>query len=96
VGLVSQEPTLFQTSILENIALGRPGATEEEVFEAARKANAHKFISVMPAGYNTQVSWHGRGSVTAVNTYARPRHAPLTPGQGCFQKILQSAVSSVS
>lgn len=55
VGLVSQEPTLFQTSILENIALGRPGATLEEVQEAARRANAHKFISVMPKGYDTQV-----------------------------------------
>jgi ATP-binding cassette subfamily B (MDR/TAP) protein 1 len=55
VGLVSQEPTLFQTSILENIALGRAGASEEEIYEAARRANAHKFISAMPAGYNTQV-----------------------------------------
>lgn len=66
VGLVSQEPTLFQTSILENIALGRPGATEEEVFEAARKANAHKFISAMPAGYNTQVRWRSSGSNPAL------------------------------
>lgn len=56
VGLVSQEPTLFQTTVMENIALGRPGATEEEIHEAARRANAHKFISIMPAGYNTQVS----------------------------------------
>lgn len=55
VGLVSQEPTLFQTTIFENIVLGRPGATEEEVYEAAKRANAHKFISIMPAGYNTQV-----------------------------------------
>lgn len=53
---MSQEPTLFQTSILENIALGRPGASDEEIQEAARRANAHKFISMMPAGYQTQVS----------------------------------------
>lgn len=62
VGLVSQEPTLFQTTIFENIVLGRPGATEEEVYEAAKRANAHKFISIMPAGYNTQV---GGGGVAA-------------------------------
>lgn len=52
---MSQEPTLFATTIMENIALGRPGATEEEIHEAAKRANAHKFISIMPAGYNTQV-----------------------------------------
>lgn len=55
VGLVSQEPTLFQTTIYENIALGRPGATEQEVIEAAERANAHRFISNMPARYSTQV-----------------------------------------
>lgn len=65
VGLVSQEPTLFQTTIMENIALGRAGATEEEIHEAARRANAHKFISIMPAGYNTQVG--GSLSVWEVN-----------------------------
>lgn len=52
---MQQEPTLFATSIKENILLGRPGATEEEVQDAARKANAHTFITSMPAGYDTQV-----------------------------------------
>lgn len=52
---MSQEPTLFQTTIYDNIAMGRPGATEDEIHEAAQRANAHKFISIMPAGYSTQV-----------------------------------------
>lgn len=59
VGLVSQEPTLFATSIYENIVQGRPGATEQEVQDAARSANAHNFISALPAGYQTQVGERG-------------------------------------
>lgn len=55
VGLVSQEPTLFATTIYENIAMGREGATKEEVEEAARSANAHNFISHLPDAYQTQV-----------------------------------------
>lgn len=48
VGLVSQEPTLFATTIYENIEMGRRGATREEVEEAARSANAHSFIMALP------------------------------------------------
>ena len=59
IGLVSQEPTLFATSIRENIAFGKPGATEEEIESAARAANAHSFISRLPAGYNTHVGEKG-------------------------------------
>ena len=59
VGLVSQEPTLFATSIRENIALGRAGATEKEIQEAAKSANAHNFIAKLPKGYNTQVGEAG-------------------------------------
>jgi ABC-type multidrug transport system fused ATPase/permease subunit len=72
VGLVSQEPTLFQTTIMENIALGRAGATEEEIHEAARRANAHKFISIMPAGYHTQVS-----GCMATGLFVAARHATV-------------------
>jgi ATP-binding cassette, subfamily B (MDR/TAP), member 1 len=50
MGLVSQEPTLFATTIGENIAYGRPGATRAEVVEAAKAANAHAFISALPQG----------------------------------------------
>lgn len=55
IGLVSQEPALFACSIRENIAYGSPNATQEQIEEAARKANAHSFIVSFPDGYNTQV-----------------------------------------
>ena len=55
VGLVSQEPTLFATTIFENIAMGRKGATEQEVRAAAEAANALRFISNLPLQFDTQV-----------------------------------------
>lgn len=54
IALVSQEPVLFDSSISENIRFGT-SATDEEIEEAARKANAHDFISSFPDGYSTQV-----------------------------------------
>ncbi|KAG2490598.1 hypothetical protein HYH03_010991 [Edaphochlamys debaryana] len=59
VGLVSQEPTLFATTIYQNIAIGAPGSSAEEVEAAARAANAHTFISNLPQGYETQVGERG-------------------------------------
>ncbi|RLM73742.1 ABC transporter B family member 19-like [Panicum miliaceum] len=59
IGLVQQEPVLFATSILENIAYGRDGATEEEVVEAAKAANVHGFVSALPDGYRTPVGERG-------------------------------------
>uniref|UniRef100_A0ACD5XWR8 Uncharacterized protein n=1 Tax=Avena sativa TaxID=4498 RepID=A0ACD5XWR8_AVESA len=59
MGLVSQEPALFATSIRENILFGKEDATPEEVTAAAKAANAHNFISELPEGYNTQVGEHG-------------------------------------
>ncbi|CAO2037483.1 unnamed protein product [Urochloa humidicola] len=56
MGLVSQEPALFATSIRENILFGKEDATEEEVVAAAKAANAHNFISQLPQGYDTQVT----------------------------------------
>jgi ATP-binding cassette subfamily B (MDR/TAP) protein 1 len=53
--LVSQEPTLFDGSIAENIKFGMPEATQEQIEEAAKKANAHNFIMGFPDGYNTSV-----------------------------------------
>ena len=55
MGLVSQEPALFATSIKENILFGKEDATEEEVVAAAKAANAHNFITQLPQGYHTQV-----------------------------------------
>ena len=56
---MSQEPTLFATTVLENIAMGKPGATEEEVRAAAVAANAHIFIDRLPEGYATHVGERG-------------------------------------
>ncbi|XP_042492774.1 ABC transporter B family member 15-like [Macadamia integrifolia] len=59
MGLVSQEPALFTTSIKENILFGKEDATMDEVVEAAKSANAHSFISLLPQGYDTQVGEGG-------------------------------------
>lgn len=59
IGLVPQETLLFSVSIRENIAYGRPGATEEEIVAAAKAANAHDFITALPNGYDTLVGERG-------------------------------------
>jgi subfamily B ATP-binding cassette protein MsbA/ATP-binding cassette subfamily B protein AbcA/BmrA len=59
VSLVSQETYLFPTTVAENIAYGRHGATQEEIQEAAIAANAHDFVTSLPGGYNTQVGEWG-------------------------------------
>ena len=59
IGIVLQESTLFATSIGENIAFGRPDASEEEIIEAARAAQAHEFIESFPDGYATRVGERG-------------------------------------
>ena len=59
VGVVSQEPILFATTIAENIRYGRPTASAAEVEAAARAANAHDFISTFPEGYSTMVGERG-------------------------------------
>lgn len=59
MAIVPQEVILFGGSIRENIAYGRPDASQEEIDAAARKANAHEFISSFPEGYNTIVGERG-------------------------------------
>eukprot|EP00923_Selenidium_pygospionis_P032802 GHVN01057722.1.p1 GENE.GHVN01057722.1~~GHVN01057722.1.p1 ORF type:complete len:1302 (+),score=187.31 GHVN01057722.1:75-3980(+) len=59
MALVSQEPRLFSRSIRENIRMGRVEATDEEVVDAAKAANAHRFISNFPDGYDTFVGEGG-------------------------------------
>nr|GMC59082.1 ABC transporter B family member 6-like [Ipomoea batatas] len=66
LGLVQQEPIIFSTTIRENIIYARHNASEAEVKEAARIANAHHFISSLPHGYDTHVGMRG---------------VDLTPGQ---------------
>ena len=59
IAFVSQDAFLFRGSIRENIALGRPGASEDEITAAARKAHAHDFILQFSLGYATNVGEHG-------------------------------------
>ncbi|XP_057463843.1 ABC transporter B family member 15-like isoform X1 [Actinidia eriantha] len=59
MGLVSQEPALFATTIKENILFGKEDADMDEVVAAAKASNAHDFISQLPQGYDTQVGERG-------------------------------------
>ena len=59
IGLVQQDVYLFDGTLRDNIAYGRPGATDTEVEEAARKANIHEFIASLPEGYDTVVGERG-------------------------------------
>ena len=59
IGIVSQEPALFATSIIENIRFGCPSASTEEIIEAAKLANAHEFILSFPDAYETYVGEKG-------------------------------------
>lgn len=55
IAYVSQQPMLFEGSIMENIRYGRPDASDEEVYEAAKLAQAHQFVLEQPQGYDTAV-----------------------------------------
>ena len=59
IALVTQEPILFAASIRENIAYGKPGATREQIEEAARQAGAHDFIQKLPEGYESRLAERG-------------------------------------
>jgi ATP-binding cassette subfamily B protein len=61
VGIVMQEVFLFNATIRDNIAYGRPGATESEIIEAAKIARLHDFIMTLPEGYDT---WVGERGIT--------------------------------
>ncbi|MEJ8764986.1 ABC transporter ATP-binding protein [Oceanobacillus sp. HCA-5259] len=61
IGFVLQEPFLFSTSIRENIAYGRPDISEEQVIDAAKRAQAHDFIMQLPKGYDTLLGERGMG-----------------------------------
>ncbi|OBI83827.1 ABC transporter ATP-binding protein [Mycobacterium sp. E740] len=64
IGMVLQDTWLFGGSIYDNIAYGRPGASEDEVFAAARAAHVDRFVHMLPDGYQTQVSDDG-GTISA-------------------------------
>lgn len=59
IGIVQQDVYLFNASIRDNILYGRPGATEEEVIEAAKRANIHNYVMSMPNGYDTVIGERG-------------------------------------
>jgi ATP-binding cassette subfamily B protein len=59
IGIVPQDTVLFNDTILYNIRYGRPGASDAEVFDAARAAHIHEFISSLPKGYETMVGERG-------------------------------------
>jgi len=61
IGVVLQEPFLFRGSIRENLAYGKPDATEEEILAASKAANCHDFIMRQPHGYDTWVGERGAG-----------------------------------
>jgi len=64
LGLVSQEPVLFDGTVEDNISLGKDGSTPDDAREAAVRANANEFISALPDGYETQVGASGRSSLS--------------------------------
>jgi ABC-type multidrug transport system fused ATPase/permease subunit len=59
IGVVSQEPILFQTTIRENILFGKMDATDNQIEQAAKMANAHDFIMQLPKKYDTLVGERG-------------------------------------
>ena len=59
IGMVSQNVFLFDGTVRDNIAYARPDATEDEIIEAARRANIHEFITTLPCGYDTEVGERG-------------------------------------
>ena len=59
IAIVPQDPVIFATSAMDNIRFGRPGASDSEVIEAAKTANAHEFITRLPDGYKTELGERG-------------------------------------
>jgi ABC-type multidrug transport system fused ATPase/permease subunit len=59
IGIIAQDPFLFSATVRENLCFGRPDATDEEVIEAARHAQAHDFIERLPDGYETVIGERG-------------------------------------
>lgn len=58
IGSVSQEPSLFSGTIMDNLRIGKMDATDEEIIEAAKTANVHSFISKLPNQYSTEVRFY--------------------------------------
>ena len=97
IGYVLQETVLFRGTVRDNIAYGREGATDEEIVEAAKLANADEFISRMPNGYRNHSSATGatpfpaasasasesraRSYATTLSLFSTNRRPPWTPNR---------------
>ncbi|CAF1440324.1 unnamed protein product [Rotaria sp. Silwood1] len=90
IGMINQEPTLFSTTIMENIRFGKPNATDAEVFEAAKSAMAHDFIQLFPDGYQTVVGERG----VTVSGGQRQRIAIALDAES--EKQVQLAINNVA
>ncbi len=88
IAVVSQDAMLFDESVADNIALGKPGASLGEIKAAARNAAAHDFIMALPQGYDTSVGEGGlKLSGGQRQRYRhRPRHAAQCPRSSCWTK----------
>ena len=77
MGIVLQDVNLFTDTVMENIRYGNPQATDEESIQAAKLANAHGFIKMLPDGYNTVLSGDGAGLSRLTPA---PLHRPWSGG----------------
>ncbi len=93
IGVVTQDPFLFSTTVADNIRFGRPEASDEQVREAAERAQAASFIEALPEGYETVV---GERGLTPVGRPAPAhRHRPGAGRRSRRSSILDDATSSV-
>jgi ATP-binding cassette subfamily B (MDR/TAP) protein 8 len=81
IGYINQEPSLFATTVLENIRYGNPSATDEQVIKASKDANVDEFVRFFPDGYSTIVGERGASlSGGQKQRIAIARKIPLTQG----------------
>ncbi len=69
IGVVNQEPILFQTTIAENIKMGKDGATMEDIVNAAKDANAHDFIMTLPQVWHFELGFDSRYKIQPLKLF---------------------------